>query len=207
MELLQIALHAKDLDRAAPFYERLLGRKPTASFDPPGLVFFELGRTRLLLDRAAPAALLYLAVDDVRQRVEDLRADGVAVDTEAHMIFRHDDTLGPCGARGVAGVYPRQRGQSRRPGQPASPVTRPQARSTPDPARHRRGGGRGTLRGTAAEASAGPTSNSPSARLLTSRPDVRWLTTTNEASNTAILPVNAALGFRTVAHRTHGVEP
>jgi len=51
MNLVQIAQHADDLERAADFYERLLGEKPIATFDPPGLVFFRIGPTRLLLGR------------------------------------------------------------------------------------------------------------------------------------------------------------
>jgi methylmalonyl-CoA/ethylmalonyl-CoA epimerase len=97
--LIQAAQHADDLDRAADFYARLLGAAPAARFDPPGLVFFDLDGTRLLLDRAAPSALLYFAVDDVRTRVEELRADGVEIVGEPHVIFEHaDDALGPAGA-------------------------------------------------------------------------------------------------------------
>jgi methylmalonyl-CoA/ethylmalonyl-CoA epimerase len=97
--LIQVAQRAEDLSRAADFYGRLLGTEPTGTFDPPGLVFFDLDGTRLLLDRAAPSALIYLAVDDVRVRVEELRADGVEIEGEPHVIFRHvDDALGPAGA-------------------------------------------------------------------------------------------------------------
>jgi methylmalonyl-CoA/ethylmalonyl-CoA epimerase len=98
--LAQVAQHAEDLDRAAAFYERLLGSPPLARFDPPGLLFFGLGDgTRLLLEKAASSALLYLSVDDVVTRIEDLRADGVVVEAEPHVIFSHtDDTLGPAGS-------------------------------------------------------------------------------------------------------------
>ena len=98
MTLVQIAQRAEDLDRAAGFYADLLGRPPTATYDPPGLVFFDLGGVRLLLDRVAPSALHYLRVDDIDATVERLRASGVSVETEAHVIFGHDDdTLGPAG--------------------------------------------------------------------------------------------------------------
>lgn len=98
MRLLQIAQHAEDLDRASAWYQKVLGAEPTANFDPPGLLFFDLDGTRLLLDRAAPSALIYLDVPDVRQTVQRLRADGVIIDTEPHVIFNHeDDTLGPAG--------------------------------------------------------------------------------------------------------------
>ena len=97
--LAQVAQHADDLDRAAAFYERLLGSPPLARFDPPGLLFFGLGGTRLLLEQGASSALLYLAVNDVPSRVEELRADGVVVEAEPHVIFSHtDDTLGPAGS-------------------------------------------------------------------------------------------------------------
>ena len=98
MELVQIAQRVTDLDRAVAFYEDLLGKKVAARFDPPGLAFFLLDGTRLLLDRAAPSSLIYLAVDDVEFSVENLRERGVAITTEPHVIFQHsDDTLGPAG--------------------------------------------------------------------------------------------------------------
>ncbi|SDR65802.1 VOC family protein [Agrococcus carbonis] len=98
MTLVQVAQRAVDLDRASRWYARLLGIDPAASFDPPGLVFFVLGDVRLLLDRGAPSALVYLRVDDLDATVERLRADGVPVVTEPHVIFTHEDaTLGPAG--------------------------------------------------------------------------------------------------------------
>lgn len=99
MRLHQVAQRATDLGRAAAFYGRLLGADPLAVFDPPGLVFFDLDGVRLLLDRAAPSALIYLGVEDVRTAVEDLRAQGVAIHTEPHLIFRDDEgTFGPAGS-------------------------------------------------------------------------------------------------------------
>ncbi len=98
--LAQVAQQAEDLDRAAAFYERLLGSPPLARFDPPGLLFFGLGDgTRLLLETAATSAMFYLAVEDVATRIEELRAEGVVVESEPHVIFSHtDDTLGPAGS-------------------------------------------------------------------------------------------------------------
>lgn len=98
MDIVQVAQHADDLDRAARFYSRLLGCEPVARFDPPGLLFFRIGAARLLLERAAPPAHLYLRVDSVREQVSRLREAGVAVETEPHVIFHHhDDRLGPAG--------------------------------------------------------------------------------------------------------------
>ena len=92
----QVAQHAEDLDRAAAFYSELTGTEPAARFDPPGLVFFNLDGVRLLLDKAAPSALVYLQVDDVRSEISALRGRGVEIDTEPHVIFRHaDDAIGP----------------------------------------------------------------------------------------------------------------
>ena len=97
MRLLQVAQHADDLDRASAFYETLVGASPKARFDPPGLLFFDLDGVRLLLDRNAPSALLYLRVDDVAAAIARLGA-GVEVVSEPHVIFTHyDDTLGPAG--------------------------------------------------------------------------------------------------------------
>lgn len=97
MRLVQIAQHADDLERAVDFYTVLLEAPPTATFDPPGLVFFDLDGVRLLLDRNAPSCLLYLHVHNVHEALE--RLDGLAdVVSPPHVIFTHDDdALGPEG--------------------------------------------------------------------------------------------------------------
>jgi methylmalonyl-CoA/ethylmalonyl-CoA epimerase len=98
MRVIQVAQHAEDLQRAAEFYSRLLGVGPTAVFDPPGLLFFDLDGMRLLLERGAPRALLYLEVPDVRELVKQLKGGGVEVVAEPHVIFSHaDGLLGPQG--------------------------------------------------------------------------------------------------------------
>lgn len=100
MILHQVAQHADDLDRAVAFYTSLIGEPPIAVFDPPGLAFFRLGVTRLLIERGAPTALIYLRVDDVRVTVERLRAGGVAIAHEPHVIFTDaDGQFGPPGAQ------------------------------------------------------------------------------------------------------------
>lgn len=96
--LVQVAQRAVDLERAAAFYADLLGVPVAATFEPPGLAFLVLGDSRLLLERGAPSALLYFAVDDLDERVERLRASGVGIVSEPHTIFEHDDdALGPAG--------------------------------------------------------------------------------------------------------------
>jgi methylmalonyl-CoA/ethylmalonyl-CoA epimerase len=99
MILHQVAQHADDLHRAVAFYTKLIGEPPIAIFDPPGLAFFRLGETRLLIERGAPRALIYLRVDDVRRAVEQLRGDGVEITTEPHVIFT--DEHGQFGPRGA----------------------------------------------------------------------------------------------------------
>jgi len=97
-DVFQVAQRAVDLDRAKAFYSWLLEAEPTGVFDPPGLVFFQVGATRLLVDRAAPSALIYLRVPDLDGTVRRCREHGVEVVTEPHVIFRHeDDRLGPAG--------------------------------------------------------------------------------------------------------------
>ena len=98
MELVQIAQRAEDLPRAIAFYERLLGIPVAAQFDPPGLAFFVLGKTRLLLDLNAPRSLIYLGVDDVKTTLDELRASGVTIQAEPEVIFSHlDNRIGRAG--------------------------------------------------------------------------------------------------------------
>ncbi len=98
MRLIQVAQRATYLERAAAFYTQLLGAEPTAVFDPPGLLFFDLDGVRLLLERGAPTSVVYLEVDDVRETVGVLQGRGVEVISAPEVIYSHsDDTLGPGG--------------------------------------------------------------------------------------------------------------
>lgn len=97
-QVMQVAIKADDLDAAEAFYRGLLRQDPAGRFEPPGLLFFRLGDVRLLLEAGAPAGLVYLRVDDLEATLERLRADGVTIESEPHVIFRHaDDSLGPAG--------------------------------------------------------------------------------------------------------------
>jgi methylmalonyl-CoA/ethylmalonyl-CoA epimerase len=98
MELHQVAQHADDLDRAVGFYTSKLGGELISRYDPPGLAFLRLGNARLLLEKGAPSALIYLRVDDVRGEIERLRADGVTIASEPHRI--HVDAAGHFGEPG-----------------------------------------------------------------------------------------------------------
>jgi methylmalonyl-CoA/ethylmalonyl-CoA epimerase len=98
--LRQVAQHVDHMDRAIGFYRDTLGLELIARFDPPGIACFDLGGTRLLLESGAPSALLYLAVDDVAAETERLRAAGVVIEAEPHVI--HVDETGLFGPRGEA---------------------------------------------------------------------------------------------------------
>ncbi len=96
--LRQAALGVGDLPRAVAFYRDILGLRLIASFDPPGLAFFDLGNVRLLLDRGAPSGLLYLEVPDIEVAWAELVAAGVTAEDPPHLIFPDDaGTFGPAG--------------------------------------------------------------------------------------------------------------
>jgi methylmalonyl-CoA/ethylmalonyl-CoA epimerase len=95
----QVAQRVTDLDRAEAFYRDVLGLRRLARFDPPGLVFFDLDGTRLLLEAGATSALLYLRTDDIDATYKFLGEKGVTLVGEPHMIHRDDDGIfGPAGA-------------------------------------------------------------------------------------------------------------
>lgn len=98
--LRQVALHVEDMDRAVAFYRDAIGLELVARFDPPGITFFDIGGTRLLLESGAPSSLLYLGVDDVAVMTDRLRAAGIAIESEPHVI--HVDEAGQFGPPGEA---------------------------------------------------------------------------------------------------------
>lgn len=93
MQIRQIAQGVTNLERAVSFYSQLLGQDPTAVFNPPGLAFFKLGETRLLLDVNATPSNIYLQVEDVRKTVGNLRALGHKITTDPHVVFKDDSGL------------------------------------------------------------------------------------------------------------------
>lgn len=97
-EVFQVAQRAEDLERAGRSHQAA-GFRARGELRPAGTPVFWVGSVRLLLERNVPSALIYLRVEDVAVTVEALRADGVEILAEPHVIFRHiDDTLRPAGS-------------------------------------------------------------------------------------------------------------
>ena len=93
MKFRQVAQRITDISRAVAFYQELLGKAPLAVFDPPGFAFFDLDGVRLFLDVNAASTLIYLQVDDVRTTIEKLRAAGIKVTTEPHVVFADESGI------------------------------------------------------------------------------------------------------------------
>ena len=94
----QIAVFAKDLDEAITFYRDILGATYITKFDPPGLVFFDFGGTRLLLEKTGPKASVYFRVDDIHSAHAELKTKGIKFIADPHLIFR--DETGIFGSAG-----------------------------------------------------------------------------------------------------------
>ena len=94
----QVSQRAHDLDRAIAFYRDVLGCPFIAGFNPPGLAFFDLGNTRLLLEASAPSVVLYLEVDDIAAVHQRLLAANVAFVADPQRIHLDDaGHFGPVG--------------------------------------------------------------------------------------------------------------
>jgi len=89
----QIAVFAKDLDEAITFYRDILGATYITRFDPPGLVFFDFGGTRLLLEKTGPKASVYFRVDDIYSAHEELKMKGIKFIADPHLIFRDENGI------------------------------------------------------------------------------------------------------------------
>lgn len=91
--LSQIAVNAKNVDRAAAFYQDILGLKLLFKA-PPGLAFFDCGGVRLMLDRAEKpefdhlSSILYFSVPDIQAAFTKLKESSVRFEDEPHVIAR-----------------------------------------------------------------------------------------------------------------------
>jgi methylmalonyl-CoA/ethylmalonyl-CoA epimerase len=89
----QIAVNTKDVERAAAFYQDVLGLKLLFKA-PPGLAFFDCGGVRLMLERPEkpefdhPSSILYFVVPDIQAAYGKLKTSGVHFEDEPHLIAR-----------------------------------------------------------------------------------------------------------------------
>jgi methylmalonyl-CoA/ethylmalonyl-CoA epimerase len=89
----QIAVNAKDVDRAAAFYQDVLGLKLLFKA-PPGLAFFDCGGVRLMLGRPEkpefnhPSSILYFSVSDIQLAYGKLKQQGVRFEDAPHIIAK-----------------------------------------------------------------------------------------------------------------------
>ncbi len=88
----QIARRVEKLDRARGFFRDQLGLTELYAF--PGLAFFNLGETRLMLRETGtrdPADILYFRVTDIHAEHMRLAGLGISFTAAPHMIHRHAD--------------------------------------------------------------------------------------------------------------------
>lgn len=89
----QIAINAKDVERATSFYQDKLGLKLLFKV-PSGLAFFDCGGVRLMLDRAEKpefdhlSSVLYFAVPDIQSAYGKLKENDVHFEDEPHIIAK-----------------------------------------------------------------------------------------------------------------------
>ena len=92
----QIAINARDVERAAAFYQDGLGLKLLFKAGP-GLAFFDCGGVRLMLTRPEkpefdhPSSILYFAVPDIQAAHAKMQEKGVHFEDEPHLIARMPD--------------------------------------------------------------------------------------------------------------------
>ena len=92
----QIQIRAHNVERAAAFYQDVLGLKLLFKA-PPGLAFFDCGGVRLIIDRPEkpefdhPSSILYFAVPDIQAAHAQLKQSGVRFEDEPHLIARMPD--------------------------------------------------------------------------------------------------------------------
>jgi methylmalonyl-CoA/ethylmalonyl-CoA epimerase len=90
--LAQVALSVKDIDRATSFYRDVLGL-PFLFSAPPGLAFFQVGPTRLMLS-AVPEGdsgshgILYYAVADIQAAFAAVTGRGAVAKEQPRMIAK-----------------------------------------------------------------------------------------------------------------------
>lgn len=94
--LAQIQLRADDVERAAAFYQDVLGLKLLFKA-PPNLAFLDCYGVRLMIDKPEkpefdhPGSVLYFAVPDIQGAHAKMKASGVHFEDEPHLIAKMPD--------------------------------------------------------------------------------------------------------------------
>jgi len=92
-EVGQIAVNVEDVERATAFYRDVLG--VPFLFDAPGLAFFDLDGTRLMLSRpegvGPSASWLYFRTADIQASYEALLSHGVEFLETPQVVHRTDN--------------------------------------------------------------------------------------------------------------------
>jgi methylmalonyl-CoA/ethylmalonyl-CoA epimerase len=92
----QIAINAKDVERATAFYRDVLGMRFLFQAGPK-LAFFDCGGVRLMLSLPEeeefdhPGSVLYYKVDDIRAAYATLKERGAEFRGEPHLIAKMPD--------------------------------------------------------------------------------------------------------------------
>jgi methylmalonyl-CoA/ethylmalonyl-CoA epimerase len=92
----QIAINAHDVERAATFYQDVLGLRLLFKAGP-GLAFFDCGGVRLMLTLPEkpefdhPGSVLYFAVPDIQAAHATMKEKGVHFEDEPHLIAKMPD--------------------------------------------------------------------------------------------------------------------
>jgi len=92
----QIQMRAHDVERAASFYQDVLGLKLLFKA-PPNLAFFDCGGVRLMIDKPEKpefdhaGSILYFAVGDIQASHAKMKDHGVKFEDEPHLIARLPD--------------------------------------------------------------------------------------------------------------------
>ena len=99
MRLHQVSMAAgEDLAATTRFYQDVVGARHLATFDPPGLAFFDVGGVRLMFEGNSASSVLYLWVDDIDAAVAEYERRGANFAGPPHPIHKDEDgTFGPAG--------------------------------------------------------------------------------------------------------------
>ena len=87
----QIAVHARDIERAVAFYRDKLGMKHLFTV-PPNLAFFDCDGIRLMLSLPAkpefdhPSSIIYFNVANIQQACETLSSRGVQFEAQPEFV-------------------------------------------------------------------------------------------------------------------------